>query len=393
MQLTEGTYYISSPINVSIAKGFTLAGTGYGTVLYANNGLNDYVIKYPTADGFDIWAYFQDFKIDGNNGNQTAGGGIFAKGALESVFTRIWIYKPYDWGIYFSETDSSPLTYGHHNKVVECHFDEGQQSAGIGQGVYITRNDENTILDCDFQYMGGTSSSTTGAIHDVSSGLNNIIDCIFVSCQEAIRFQDSSRSKVQGCTFDLVEDNNVVLKGEEILVIGNHFYQASANNVGNASPIYIDYYGHNTIVGNNIASHETNGTTKNFISDNGDASVGGYNLIEGNYFYLKGTLAGSKYDNINGDTNNIIRNNFGLITENAGTGTITSGNTSVTVSHGLDFTPVAADIQVTMTNNPTADPGNVYVDTITSTQFNINVRTDPSTSGAIFSWAARKVIV
>ena len=70
----------------------------------------------------------------------------------------------------------------------------------------------------------------------------------------------------------------------------------------------------------------------------------------------------------------------------SGTASITSGTTSVTVAHGLDFTPTADQISVCPTNSPTSAPGWFWVDTITSTDFNINVTSDPSTSGADFAW-------
>lgn len=82
------------------------------------------------------------------------------------------------------------------------------------------------------------------------------------------------------------------------------------------------------------------------------------------------------------------RNNKGWVTESSDTGTITSGTTSVAVAHNLNSTPAAKDIFVTFTNNPTADPGHAWVSGITSTQFTVNVRTDPGASGLNFSWRA-----
>lgn len=70
----------------------------------------------------------------------------------------------------------------------------------------------------------------------------------------------------------------------------------------------------------------------------------------------------------------------------SGTATISSGTTSVTVTHGAGYTPAASDIVVTPTNNPTNDPGNFWVDTIGSTTFAINVRSNPGVSGATFAW-------
>lgn len=321
VELSYGQYNISSPINVDLAKGFTLRGQGWGTILYAVNGLNDYVIKFPQTEGIDIWAIFHDFKIDGNCGSQSAGGGINAKGAIESIFERIWFYKCYDYAIKLTAVNTSPLSYGHHNKVIACHFDEGSQSAGIGQGVYITQNDENFIMFCDFQYMGGSGRGVTGAIQDQSAGLNDFSHNVFVSCKRGIMTQDSSRTKMIGNTFDLVEEHNIVLKGQELLCMGNNFYSPGANNAGNAAPIYIDYYGDNIIVGNNITSHDTNGVTNSLIWDNGTTDVGGDgftigggNIITGNKFLVKGTLsAGVIIRKINAATKiNKVTGNIGL---------------------------------------------------------------------------------
>lgn len=70
----------------------------------------------------------------------------------------------------------------------------------------------------------------------------------------------------------------------------------------------------------------------------------------------------------------------------SGTATITSGNTTVTVTHGAGVTPNAQDIVVCPTNSPTNDPGHWWVDTIGSSTFKINVRTNPGASGASFAW-------
>jgi len=70
----------------------------------------------------------------------------------------------------------------------------------------------------------------------------------------------------------------------------------------------------------------------------------------------------------------------------SGSATITSGNTSIAVTHGAGYTPNASDIIVTPTNNPTNDPGNFWIDTIGGTTFTINVRSNPGVSGATFAW-------
>jgi hypothetical protein len=70
----------------------------------------------------------------------------------------------------------------------------------------------------------------------------------------------------------------------------------------------------------------------------------------------------------------------------SGTATITSGNTSVTVTHGAGYTPGVSDVTVTPTNSPTNDPGHWWISSVGATTFVINVRANPGASGASFAW-------
>lgn len=70
-----------------------------------------------------------------------------------------------------------------------------------------------------------------------------------------------------------------------------------------------------------------------------------------------------------------------------GTGTIASGTTSVAVTHGAAFTPTIDMVRVMPSNNPTNDPGWLWVSNITSTQFTVNCRADPGAGGLMFGWA------
>ena len=71
-----------------------------------------------------------------------------------------------------------------------------------------------------------------------------------------------------------------------------------------------------------------------------------------------------------------------------GTATIASGNTSIVVTHGLVRTPTAGEIVLTPTENPTNDPGNLWVSSIGATQFTINCRADPGSSNLDIVWRA-----
>lgn len=69
-----------------------------------------------------------------------------------------------------------------------------------------------------------------------------------------------------------------------------------------------------------------------------------------------------------------------------GTATITSGSTSATVTHGLALTPAAGDCLAVALENPASDPGTLWIDTYTATQFNINVEADPGVSNLDVAW-------
>ena len=71
----------------------------------------------------------------------------------------------------------------------------------------------------------------------------------------------------------------------------------------------------------------------------------------------------------------------------SGLGTIASGDTDVTITHGMENTPVAADIRVTQMELPTSHTmGNLFVDVIGATTFDVSVRVDPGVSNLDFSW-------
>lgn len=82
------------------------------------------------------------------------------------------------------------------------------------------------------------------------------------------------------------------------------------------------------------------------------------------------------------------KRNTGHITEKNGTGSITSGSTTDVITHGLSETPTAADIHITLTENPSNTPGAIWVDTIGATTFTVNCENNPGASNLDFSWQA-----
>jgi hypothetical protein len=82
-----------------------------------------------------------------------------------------------------------------------------------------------------------------------------------------------------------------------------------------------------------------------------------------------------------------VRDNAGFITENSGTGTIDSGNTTEAIAHGLDGTPTVIDIAFREQGDN--DYGRWWVDTIGAANFTLNVSADPGASNLDFAWEAK----
>ncbi len=83
-----------------------------------------------------------------------------------------------------------------------------------------------------------------------------------------------------------------------------------------------------------------------------------------------------------------IEDDFTAVEVNRGTGSMLSGSTSDVITHGLSAAPAAEDINIVFTENPTVDPGNIWISAIGATTFTVNCRTNPGGSNLDFSWKA-----
>jgi hypothetical protein len=115
-----------------------------------------------------------------------------------------------------------------------------------------------------------------------------------------------------------------------------------------------------------------------------DGTSGGLRL-------LSNIVAGNKLGAVSlAGSSNAYRANAGLVTENSVTASITSGATSIAVSHGLGITPATGQIQCTPTGS-LYSAAYWYVDTITSSQFTLHVNAAPSGGTANFGCTAQIV--
>lgn len=99
-------------------------------------------------------------------------------------------------------------------------------------------------------------------------------------------------------------------------------------------------------------------------------------------------VSGATTANYSAMGNQTKHGNIGYTTEATGTGTINSGSTSATITHGLAETPPATSIRVTLRENPTNTAGDIWVDTVGATTFAVNCRNNPGASNLDFAWRA-----
>jgi hypothetical protein len=106
------------------------------------------------------------------------------------------------------------------------------------------------------------------------------------------------------------------------------------------------------------------------------------NIGLGNTFYNGITVIGAQ--------TTIVRNNGqGTICEKTGSVTLLSSATSVTVTHGLSYTPSIDDVRITPRNDITPAV-RLWVTNMTSTQFTINSNVSPA-GNCLISWSVNPI--
>lgn len=254
-------------------------------------------------------------------------------------------------------------------------------------------------------FEGKTGSTSLIAIRANASGTGNTRWAIIgnvIGEEHADFFLTASSSVVKNLTIvgnsingsktGGIRQNNPTSQ-EKLTIIGNSLSGAS----GGASAQAILARGTGCIVSGNIIKDYATGismasaidfiVTGNVIegataayADNGTADKG----VVSNNNFIAGTITVS-------GTNMQVRSNRGYVTEAKGTGSIASGATTAVITHGLGYTPALGEITITLGENPTNDVGAVFVTTITSTQFTVNVESDPGASNLDFAWAVRRI--
>lgn len=293
--MPAGNYKITSTLSWPYST-MNLIGAGRAeTVLFdGSGGTGIYLITFaPTAgdSGNIAFCKFADFAIDQKltTGPKTTGGGIHAYGAKECLFFNLHITNFYDYGLWLDVNNGDSTTFGHNNTVLSCLFDNSSTSGGDGGGLRCNSNDENSIVDCQFQFCGG-GGTNHDAVRD-AAGLNRFVGCTFVSGKGGLRVQDASNTLVEGCTFDGCGFDSIHFSGERNSAVGNVFTSGGLVTANTYSYIVVETFGTTaqcTITGNYMASQSGGNSLRSFIREQNSTSS--KNNIVGNTFKLNNAL-------------------------------------------------------------------------------------------------------
>lgn len=401
-----GRYKVSSTLRVEkdnttlmgIGPGSATTGNGVGSRIEAAAGITGSIVRvqHPSVTRPLGGVVVRDLAIDGATLGTSVEGLHFR--SYQGLIDNVKIWRCTGDGIWI----------------------QGYPSGGGDWATYDTRIRGVLVSSCS---QAGVYLSDRG--EDL-----HFTNCILFGNQDGMRLQASSqqvtachfydntrygvffdgggtRTKVVGCKIEGNDGGGMRFDSTnggmgDILVVGNSFADNFTTNNAQDELSIAGATGVTgvQIVGNNF-SNKTGGAaaTKARYAINLSTTAAQAVVITGNRFahVAAGLHFATAAINNAGNTSQYLKafisGNIGTVTAaggivNFGTATIPSGSTSIAVTHGLDYTPNAQDINVVPTNNPTVDPGNVWISTITSTQFTINCRTNPSTTGAIFSWKA-----
>jgi hypothetical protein len=325
LYIPTGTYLVSAPITIPAGEGMTIAGAGWGTRIKLKDASNCFVFKMTAAD---TRITMRDLTIDGNcigQGTTGTSGGIDGSGAVACNFQNIHFTACRDDGLYLAGQTGG--AFGHNNRVLACLFDQSMNSTGPGRGIQMLSNDENQIIGCDFEFLGGaggTGYETAVAILD-RAGTQFIVACNFVggathNCK-GIRIQDASSTKITGCNFDGTAGDSIFIAASLNVVVGNTIFSpGEVGTAGQASGIHLEYgASRNLIQGNSIVSSPTNGRTRSLIREEAMGPAG-QNQITGNALTVKGTLGTALVELAAPGT--VYTNNIGGADLGGGTGAV-----------------------------------------------------------------------
>ncbi len=421
--LSEGTFNIAA--SVALVSNIFLMAQGTSTILKPSADVDVLIQGATTHTDYHL----SSFTIDGDRANRTAGHGILFQGVERCIIENLYIHDCDNDGLtLFNDASRSVIRNvtvidnDEHGIFVDQSDDvriegcyaEGNGTDGIRVASGSTRNADDVIIS----HCTAFNNTGFGLAQSATAGTMNraVISACTSSSNtlEGINFRRVASGSITGniCTDSDTAEGITVYQSDRVDVNGNNSF--ANNGIG----ISIHDSSQIEVVGNHVEDNGDPGSAADFpgITVNADAENINHVLISNNQCGGNGTYginvnaqatrtlanclitSNRLYDNLTSAYNAggagtiaatvLVRGNDGYVTENSGTATITSGNTSVTITHSLDVTPTLDDLSVTFGEQGTNDYGRWWIDTITSTQFNINVSADPGASNLDLAWKA-----
>lgn len=395
------TYLTSTGIDISAYSGnLVICGGGWSSVIKLANNANTYIIK--NTSGAQQGTRISNLKLDCNGTNQTsASGGIYAYKYRRCLIDFVWIHNPWQAGIYLIGASGD---FGYQNRITNNFIEGGSNTTtgtnAWGNGIRLEWTDENMIALNHLENNGNFNDGTYGFhIYD-QNGLSTYTANSFVNGAGAIKL-DGFQNRIVANAFDGNGGNicQINASAAETIFTNNVSinvgYRATGGTANSVNAIYCN--APRCILNNNYWESDASATpkTNSFIKIDAGAT---YSVVNDNTFNIKtgsGTLGGAIVFVSGVPAGVRIRNNTGFnsvssaaawVGEAHGSASITSGNTSVTVTHGLSITPTLDQIMV-CPQSSLGSAATFWISSATSTTFTINVNANPGAT-VTFSWRA-----
>jgi len=367
--LSEGTFNLTATITLP-AKSVRLTGQGVPTTDYT---AQTSILNFTLASGGNCIVPSNDGKpqlIEGigiyGDGTNTQRG-IYLQGntAFKSI-RDVAILNVVTAGVRCDSGNSQCEFSNIQTRDLDCH---GFDTYGQANFWYHCRATRSAV-------KGITSSYHGFVIHEIGT---SIIGCFVERYEMGYQVGTSAAGvALMGCASENCNHGFQVSGGagteaKSISILGG---AASTNQDDTYAGVLVGRAYGTTIVGLNVGSAVSN--TGYRIDNNAyDTTIVG-GLI----------TPSTPFDTSISGTRTRVMGIYGFISQNSGTDNIASGTTSKTITHGLGGTPTVDNIRITLAENPDNTPGAIWVDTITSTQFNVNCENDPGASNLDFGWKA-----
>lgn len=241
--------------------------------------------------------------------------------------------------------------------------------ANSGNGIFVEESSRGVMI------MGNHSRENTGDGIDLNQEAAETLQSIVVEGNWAYR---------NTCHGIRVSANQNSTTARDIVICNNIVAENSYGSVGTYNGISVGASGTGvvtnvSVIGNMCTDRQVTPTQGYGVSIAAAGVTGA--VVKDND--LRNNATGAISDS---GTSTAIKQNQGYVTEISGSATVPNTATSVVVTHGLATTPTR--VQITPRENPSNAITFWWVDTLTTTQFTINVDADPGASGLDFDWRA-----